>query len=294
MGTTPEVCVAYLLAVFGCRAFAERKPTLRTGSARCCRVLFFWGDRRTAALRSGRGAPFLSARRAVCASAPTPRGVGRGGRASGPRPSLAPGMRHRASAVKMQAGKILDALAGRVVNLADRSGQAALFCASSSRAPAYPRSRMMIASTTHRQQPRRHAALRAGARARFQAPLTDQQPAVRAPGLPRLLRGAATVREASAAPRIVASPARTSPASGESTLDGADRECGAYDEARAPTLEIADVIRRFGPEYRRQVGAQLDCAAGSGAARAAGLPHGGVRRALLVVRALRARSGDVP
>ena len=172
MGTTPKVCVAYLWAVCGCRAFAERKPTLRAPVAHVVVGFFFWGDRpRTAAHPLRPRCALPEREKSRVRSAPTPRGCGPRGCASGPRPSLASGMRHLASAVKMQAGKILDALAGRVVNLADRSGQAALFCASSSRAPAYPRSRMMIASTTHRQQPRRHAALRAGARRTVPGPV---------------------------------------------------------------------------------------------------------------------------
>lgn len=115
----------------------------------------------------------------------------------------------------------------------------------------------MIASTTHRQQQRRRQTLRERERARFQAPLTDTAPGVPAPSLPQVPRGEPTGRGAACAPRIVAGAALTSRASAEPALDGADLECDACDEARPPALEIAEVIRRFGPEYRRQAGEQL-------------------------------------
>ena len=47
------------------------------------------------------------------------------------------------------------------------------------------------------------------------------------------------------------------PALGSADLEYAADDDEAEDEARRPALEIAEVIRRFGPEYRRQVGGQL-------------------------------------
>ena len=118
---------------------------------------------------------------------------------------------------------------------------------------------MMIASTTPRQQQqqRRQQTLREREDARFQAPLADAASGVPAPSLPRLPRGEVTrVRRQPLDGSSRACAHRRAPRSRRPRR--ADRECDACDEApRRPTLELAEVIRRFGPEYRRQAGEQL-------------------------------------
>lgn len=120
-------------------------------------------------------------------------------------------------------------------------------------------------STTHRARQRVHQAQRTGARRAVRQQVAEDGPGRVAHPWERcgqtperqVPRGEPTGRGVACAPRIVAGAALTSRASAEPALDGADLECDACDEARRPALEIAEVIRRFGAEYRRQVGGQL-------------------------------------
>lgn len=120
-------------------------------------------------------------------------------------------------------------------------------------------------STTHRARQRVHQAQCTGARRAVRQQVAEDGPGRVAHPWERcgqtperqVPRGEPTGRGVACAPRIVAGAALTSRASAEPALDGADLECDACDEARRPALEIAEVIRRFGAEYRRQVGGQL-------------------------------------
>ena len=120
-------------------------------------------------------------------------------------------------------------------------------------------------STPHRARQRMHQARRTGARRVVRQQVAEDGPGRVAPPSERcgqtlerqVPRGEPTGHGVACAPRIVAGAALTSRVSAEPALDGADLECDACDEARRPALEIAEVIRRFGAEYRRQVGGQL-------------------------------------